>query len=75
MSTMNVSLPEALRAFVDRKVRSGAYGTSSEYVRELIREDRARDALRRALVAGLESGRVGRADTAYWSRKRRRLTR
>jgi antitoxin ParD1/3/4 len=39
MSTMNISLPDALKAFVDAQVTQGGYGTSSEYVRELIRRD------------------------------------
>jgi putative addiction module CopG family antidote len=36
---MNVSLPESLKAYVDHQVLEGGYGTSSEYVRELIRRD------------------------------------
>ncbi|MEW6627225.1 MAG: type II toxin-antitoxin system ParD family antitoxin, partial [Pseudomonadota bacterium] len=34
MSTMNISLPETLKAFVDEQVVGRGYGTSSEYVRE-----------------------------------------
>jgi putative addiction module CopG family antidote len=37
MSTMNISLPDSLKAFVDEQVSQRGYGTSSEYVRELIR--------------------------------------
>ena len=36
MSTMNISLPDALNAFVDEQVSQRGYGSSSEYVRELI---------------------------------------
>lgn len=39
MSTMNISLPESLKAFVDDQVSQRGYGTSSEYLRELIRKD------------------------------------
>jgi antitoxin ParD1/3/4 len=39
MSTMNISLPEGLKSFVDQQVSTRGYGTSSEYVRELIRKD------------------------------------
>ena len=39
MSTMNVSLPEALKDFVEDQVSVRGYSTSSEYVRELIRKD------------------------------------
>jgi len=42
MSMMNISLPETLKDFVDQQVAEGGYGTSSEYVRELIRKDQDR---------------------------------
>jgi antitoxin ParD1/3/4 len=42
MSTMNISLPDALKTFVDEQVSQRGYGTSSEYVRELIRKDQDR---------------------------------
>jgi antitoxin ParD1/3/4 len=42
MSTMIISLPESLKAFVDDQVNERGYGTSSEYVRELIGRDRER---------------------------------
>lgn len=40
MSTMNISLPESLKSFVDEQVGERGYSTSSEYVRELIRRTR-----------------------------------
>ncbi|GBQ51079.1 ribbon-helix-helix domain-containing protein [Komagataeibacter sucrofermentans] len=39
MSTMNILLPEAMKSFVDEQVVGWGFGTSSEYVRELIRRD------------------------------------
>jgi len=42
-STLNISLPEQMREFVEAKINSGGYGTISEYVRELIRADQRRD--------------------------------
>lgn len=48
---MNISLPEELKDFVDEQVKRG-YGTSSEYVRELIRKDQDRLHLRELLLAG-----------------------
>jgi len=39
MSTMNISLPKSFRAFVEERVESGGYSTSSEYLRDLIRRD------------------------------------
>jgi len=43
---MNISLPDQLKAFVDEQVGQRGYGTSSEYVRELIRKDQDRLMLR-----------------------------
>jgi len=66
MGTMNISLPDPLRDFVDQQVASGAYGTSSEYLRELIRHDRDRLQLRAMLLEGAESAMRGEADAAYF---------
>ena len=52
MSTMNISLPEGLKSFVDEQVSSRGYGTSSEYVRELILKEQERLHLRGLLLAG-----------------------
>ena len=42
METMNISLPENLRGFVDSRVKTGGYSSVSEYVRDLVREDQKR---------------------------------
>ena len=42
MTSLNISLPEALKEYVEGQVASGDWGTPSEYVRELIRQDKAR---------------------------------
>ena len=58
-STMNISLPDLMKAFVDEQVQSGGYGSVSEYVRELVRRDqkeRAETRLETLLLEGLESG-------------------
>lgn len=73
MGTMNVSLPDVLREFVERQVESGGYGTSSEYVRELIRRDQDRLHLRSLLLAGAQSRVTGEADTAYFAKLRSRV--
>jgi antitoxin ParD1/3/4 len=73
MSTMNVSLPEALMDFVDQQVQSGGYSTSSEYVRELIRKEQDRQHLRGLLLAGAASRPGSVADDAYFDGLRRRL--
>ena len=71
MSTMNISLPDAMKAFVDSQVENGGYGTSSEYVRELIRKDQDRALLRNLLLRGASSPPVSAADRSYFAKLRR----
>ena len=73
MSTMNISLPETLKSFVEEQVNQGCYGTSSEYVRELIRKDRDRLRLRGLLLAGAASAPATPADPAYFEGLRDRV--
>lgn len=71
MATMNISLPDKLKSFVDGRVERDGYGTASEYIRELIRNDQERNAqavsdrvsiekLRADLQAGLDDLKAGR---------------
>lgn len=58
METMNISLPEPLKEFVDTQIASGRYSSVSEYVRALIRDDekhKAEERLEALLLEGLES--------------------
>ncbi len=58
MHSMNISLPEPLKSFVERQVETGRYSSVSEYVRELIRADerrKAEEALEAKLLEGLGS--------------------
>jgi len=77
MATMNISLPETMKRFVEEQVEGGGYGTASEYIRELIRqaqkqaeEDKRLEAL---LVEGLDSGDPIEVTPEYWERKRQEL--
>lgn len=60
MATMNVSLPDPLKAWVEAQAETGRYANASDYVRDLIRKDQERanklDALQRLITEGLESG-------------------
>jgi len=67
MSTMNISLPAPLKSFVDEHVAAAGYGTSSEYVRELIRRDQDRLHLRSLIIEGAKSAVTGEADEHYFS--------
>ncbi len=73
MSTMNISLPEALKSFVDDQVIARGYSTSSEYVRELIRKDQDRQRLRDLLLEGAASPLAVTADEEYFNRLRDRI--
>ena len=75
MSTMNISLPDALKSFVDDQVEQRGYGTSSEYVRDLIRKDQERTHLRQLLLEGAASASAGPADSAYFDKLRKRTRR
>ncbi len=72
MGTMNVSIPDELKSFVDSQVSEGSYGSTSEYVRELIRRDHDRRQLRAALIEGARSPIAGAADVAYFAALRNR---
>ena len=73
MSTMNISLPEGLKAFVDQQVKAGHYSTSSEYVRELIRKDQERQQLRELLLVGASSASGVVVDAPYFDGLRARV--
>ena len=58
MQSMNISLPDPLKQFVDGQIAEGRYSSVSEYVRELIRADekrKAEDRLQALLLEGLRS--------------------
>lgn len=73
MSTMNISLPDTLKTFVDDQVTARGYSTSSEYVRELIRKDQDRQHLRGLLLAGAESAPTEPVDTNYFDALRTKV--
>jgi antitoxin ParD1/3/4 len=68
MTTMNLSLPDEMIAFVEARVAQDGYASASEYLRALIREDQKRRA-KRELEAKLLEGLQGPAivlDQAEW---------
>lgn len=72
---MNVSLPESLKSFIEEQAAQRGYGTTSEYVRELIRQDQDRLRLRSLLLEGAASPLSEPADTAYFDALRERVRR
>ena len=70
---MNVSLPDELKSYVDEQVGDGGYGSTSEYVRDLIRRDKDRQQLRRVLLDGASSSPGPVADATYFTSVRDRI--
>jgi antitoxin ParD1/3/4 len=60
MTSLNISLPEVLKEYVEGQVASGDWGTPSEYVRELIRQDKERrlSNLEQDLIAAAKGPRI-----------------
>lgn len=73
MSTVSVSLPDALRAFVDQQVAAEGYGSAGEYLRELVRRERDRAGLRDLLLDGLASGPPAAVDEEWFASVRSTL--
>jgi antitoxin ParD1/3/4 len=72
MTTMNVSLPEELKSFVDDRVERDGFGSTSEYVRDLIRRDQDRLRLRQLLLDGANSAPGPPADDDFFTALRER---
>ena len=75
MGTMNISLPDPMKSWVEDQARSGRYANSSDYVRDLIRRDRARleavAEIQSAVDVGLARGPASALDReAFKSRMR-----
>ena len=73
MITMNISLPAALKFFVNERVAKRGRGTSSKYVCELMRKGQERQYLRGLLLKGAASARVSPADAACFDGLRERV--
>lgn len=73
MAVVNISLPDQLKEFVDERLTEGRFSTTSEYFRDLIREDqkrRAQERLDLLLLEGLESGEPVDVTEDYKEQKR-----
>jgi len=76
MGTLNISLPDPMRAYVEEQAQAGGYSTVSEYLRALIREDQKRKAQERLealLLEGLESGDASALTSKDWEEVRRQV--
>ncbi|MBD1862061.1 MULTISPECIES: type II toxin-antitoxin system ParD family antitoxin [Trichocoleus] len=76
MSTLNISLPEAVHQFVEEQVTFGGYDTSSEYIQHLIHQDQERvnkRQLETLLTETLESDELGYMTDEWWQEKRTQI--
>jgi antitoxin ParD1/3/4 len=76
MATLNISMPQTMREWIDSQIKAGEYANASDYIRDLIRHDqRQRDKLRLALIEGEKSGISKRSVTDISRNVKRRLKR
>jgi antitoxin ParD1/3/4 len=70
---MTISVSDTLKDFIDAQVQNCGYNTASDYLRELVREDQAKQDHQRLsalILEGLESGPAIEVDHHYWQTKR-----
>ena len=73
MSTMNISLPDQLKSFVDERVASSGYVSVSEYLCELILKDQGRLHLQALMFDGASSPITSEANQAYFHELRSKV--
>jgi antitoxin ParD1/3/4 len=76
MQTMNISLPDPMKQYVEEQVSAGGYGSASEYVRELVRADqkyKAKEQLEQTLLDALNSGDPLEITPRMWNEVRQNL--
>jgi antitoxin ParD1/3/4 len=69
MKSMNISLPDTMRDYIEEQVAQGCYSSVSEYFRELVRQDqklRANERLQTMLLEGLNSGNATEMTAQDW---------
>ena len=75
MTTLNISLPEQMRSFIENQVSKGFYSTASDYIRDLIRDDQKRKdqaKLESLLLEALEGGDPQEFAPEFFDRLRER---
>jgi antitoxin ParD1/3/4 len=75
MATMNISLPDPMRDWVESRIDTELYSNNSDYIRDLIRKDQLREekvkAMQQTITEGLESGDAGKLDMQAIKQKAR----
>lgn len=76
MSSLNISLPDSMRTFIDEQIAQGGYSTASEYIRTLLRQAQkqaAQEKLDNLLIEGSASGEPFEVNDEWWQEKQKRL--
>ena len=76
--SLNISLPRDMKEWIDIQVSHAGYGTTSEYFRQLVRQDqrrRLRDEIDAKLLAALDSGDPIEITPEWWEQRRKELAR
>jgi antitoxin ParD1/3/4 len=74
MTNLTISLSEEMRTFIEEQAASAGYGTVSDYLKALVREEqmrRAQERLEELLLEGLESGPATPMTAEDWDEMRR----
>jgi antitoxin ParD1/3/4 len=76
MATLNISIPDSMREWIDAQVAAGGYANASDYIRDLVRHNqRERESIQLALIEGERSGVSERSVSDIARQARRRLQR
>ena len=73
MAVVNISLPDQMKIYIDERLNEGRFSSTSEYFRDLVREDqkqRVQERLEKLLLEGLESGESINVTEEYIQQKR-----
>jgi antitoxin ParD1/3/4 len=72
MTRLDITLPESLKSFVEEQVTSRGYGTASEYIQELIHEDKEHQEIEAKLLEALDE-EPSEMTAADWEGLRKRV--
>lgn len=74
VATLNISIPDSMREWIDAQVEAGHYANVSDYIRDLVRHNqRERESIKLALIEGERSGVSERSVSDIAQQARRRL--
>ena len=76
MTSLNISLPNNLREWIDTRIKNGDYSSASDYMRDLIRHDQKKyTGLEDTLLEGIHSGEPVEVTPSFWKKKTDQLKR